>query len=137
MSVFNKECGVYMSIKVVDKGFGNVLNIPDDARGNVLITIEGDNNVITIVNLRRVDNLKITVDGDGGMIQMDPFRIGNLSIGIKHGAKVVIGKGTSIEGAYILSDHGRVVSIGDDCMFSYNVQIRTTDSHGIYDVLNS
>jgi acetyltransferase-like isoleucine patch superfamily enzyme len=124
-----------MPINVSDKGTGNIITIPNEAKGNISIIIEGNNNTITIENLRRVDNLKITANGDGGKIEMDPFRVGNLSIGIKNGAQVSIGKGTSIEGAYILSDHGRVVSIGVDCMLSYNIQIRTTDSHGIYDVV--
>ena len=124
-----------MPIKVLDKGAGNIVNIPTEAKGNISIVIEGDNNVINIENLRRVDNLKITFNGDGGLVEMDPFRVGSLSIGVKNGAKVSIGKGTSMEGVYILSDHGKVVSIGDDCMFSYNVQIRTTDAHGIYDVV--
>lgn len=124
-----------MPINVQNKGTGNRITIPKEAKGNISIIIEGNNNTITIENLRRVDNLKITVNGDDGRIEMDPFRVGNLSIGIKNGAQVSIGKGTSIEGAYILSDHGRVVSIGKDCMLSYNIQIRTTDSHGIYDVV--
>ena len=124
-----------MPIKIADNGNANSIDIPTEAKGFISITIDGDNNSVIIKNLRRVDNLKITINGNGGLISIDPFRIGSLSVGIKNGAKVVIAKGTSIEGAYILSDHGCSVAIGEDCMISYNVQVRTTDAHGIYDVM--
>ncbi|AIR91642.1 hypothetical protein LK03_21345 [Pseudomonas cremoricolorata] len=63
---------------------------------------------------------------------MDPFRIGRLSVLIKNGSSVTIGRATSIESAQILADHSTQVQIGEDCMISYNVQMRTTDAHGIY-----
>lgn len=123
-----------MPIKILDNGSGNIFDIPEDAKGTIQINVSGNNNHVKITNLRRVDSLKITIDGDFGAFYMDPFRIGNLSIGIKNGSTIKIGKGTSIEGAYILADHATNVSIGEDCMLSYNVQIRTTDAHGIYSV---
>lgn len=121
-----------MPVSINDKGLKNTINIPNEAKGSVTISIEGDNNTINIKNLRNASKLDITITGDGGVFEIDPRRLGNLRIIIKNGAKILIEKDTSIEGAYILADNGRVVSIGKDCMLSYNVQIRTTDAHGIY-----
>jgi acetyltransferase-like isoleucine patch superfamily enzyme len=123
-----------MPVSINDKGLQNVINTPKDAKGSVSILIEGNNNIVNISNLRNVTSLDITINGNGGVFEVDPRRLGNLRVLIKNGARVVIEKDTSIESAYILADNGKVISIGRDCMISYNVQLRTTDAHGIYSV---
>ncbi|WP_370159009.1 acyltransferase [Salipiger bermudensis] len=123
-----------MPLKISDRGQRNILDLPSDPSGDISVQIDGDDNRVTIRNARRVSKLSITISGNGGVVDMDPFRIGSLSIGVKHGGHVLIGKATSIEGAYILCDHGCTVTLGEDCMLSYNVQLRTTDAHGIYAV---
>lgn len=123
-----------MPVSINDKGLQNVIDIPKEAKGNVSILIEGDNNIVNISNLRHVTNLDITIIGNGGVFEIDPRRLGSLRVLIKDGARVLIEKDTSIESAYILADNGKEISIGRDCMLSYNVQLRTTDAHGIYSV---
>ncbi|MCO7596018.1 MULTISPECIES: acyltransferase [Pseudomonas] len=123
-----------MPVTVNDKGVNNKIDVPDDAQGVITIQVEGNGNVVKIGNLQRVGKLNITISGDGGVFEADPRRLGDLRVLIKNGAKVVIGEDTSIEGAYILADNGREVRIGRDCMISFNVQLRTTDAHGIYSV---
>lgn len=123
-----------MPVSINDKGLQNVINTPKEAKGSVSISIEGNNNTVNISNLRNVTSLDITINGNGGVFEIDPRRLGNLRVLIKNGARVVIEKDTSIESAYILADNGKVISIGRDCMISYNVQLRTTDAHGIYSV---
>ncbi|POA17717.1 hypothetical protein C1886_20490 [Pseudomonas sp. FW300-N1A1] len=123
-----------MPVSINDKGLQNVINVPKEAKGSISILIEGNNNTVNITNLRNVNKLDITITGNDGVFELDPRRIGELRVLIKNGARVLIGKDTSIEGAYILADNAREVSIGRDCMLSYNVQVRTTDAHGIYSV---
>lgn len=49
--------------------------------------------------------------------------------------KILIGKNTTIENADLITKNssGTQIKIGDDCMISYNVKIRTNDGHTIYD----
>lgn len=49
------------------------------------------------------------------------------------GSKLKIGKRSGINGAEIWLGNGSECYIGNDCMFSYNVVIRTTDGHVILD----
>ncbi|MDX9664225.1 acyltransferase [Pseudomonas sp. P5_152] len=123
-----------MPVSINDKGLQNTINTPKESKGSVSILIEGDHNIVNISNLRNINKLDITITGNHGVFDIDPRRIGDLRVLIKNGGKVRIGKDTSIEGAYILADNGREVTVGRDCMLSYNVQIRTTDAHGIYSV---
>ena len=46
---------------------------------------------------------------------------------------VVIGAGTTWESGAILSESGNIVALGNDCMVSNGVIIRTSDGHSIFD----
>lgn len=47
---------------------------------------------------------------------------------------IVIGKKTTINGIYMLCDEGCSIRIGDDCLLSYDIEMRTTDAHSIIDL---
>jgi acetyltransferase-like isoleucine patch superfamily enzyme len=49
------------------------------------------------------------------------------------GNTVRIGEGTSIRAALVVAHNGRKIEIGSGCLFSHNVELRTTDSHKIFD----
>jgi acetyltransferase-like isoleucine patch superfamily enzyme len=49
------------------------------------------------------------------------------------GNTVRIGEGTSIRGALLVAHNGRKIEIGNGCLFSHDVELRTTDSHKIFD----
>ncbi|WOI58443.1 hypothetical protein [Palleronia sp. LCG004] len=51
---------------------------------------------------------------------------------VKNAGEVRIGRRTTIEECYLLAD-GAKIDIGEDCMISFQVALRTTDAHGIYD----
>lgn len=48
--------------------------------------------------------------------------------------KIIIESNTSFEGVHLLASEGANIKIGADCMFSYGIEIRNSDSHGIYDM---
>ncbi len=58
---------------------------------------------------------------------------GKWNITVSGGARVVIGAGSTCETTQIVAQGSDVV-IGEDCMFSFAVEIRTTDTHAIYDI---
>lgn len=46
-------------------------------------------------------------------------------------SKIIIGDYFSMESGHIASTEGKEIKIGDDCMFSNDVEIRNGDSHSI------
>ncbi len=48
--------------------------------------------------------------------------------------KIIIESNTSFEGVHLMASEGANIKIGADCMFSYGIEIRNSDSHGIYDM---
>lgn len=48
------------------------------------------------------------------------------------GSHIAIGKDFTMEGGGIASTEGAGIIIGDDCMFSFNLDVRNGDSHPIY-----
>ena len=65
----------------------------------------------------------------------DQCRLKNLIIRCRHSNScVIIGRGATVESATFLSESGDVLLIGDDCMLSNGIMIRTSDGHGIFDL---
>lgn len=107
-------------------------NVPSDAC--VDITFNGSGNTVHFESANQIERVEIVCDGDGNTIRLGALRrVRNLRILAKNGGQVQIGGQTSIEQCYILADK-QLVSVGRDCMVSFQVDIRTTDAHGIYDV---
>lgn len=91
------------------KGSGNLFSIGKNARmRNCEICINGKNNRVIIEDECDINNSKIYVDNTDGVI--------------------IIGQGTTIAGATIISFEQPEIIIGKDCMISYDVEIRNTDS---------
>ncbi|MBT0770626.1 acyltransferase [Kineosporia sp. J2-2] len=105
---------------------------------------------------RVVEQLRFDVRGEGHDVQISPsaqlkgqikvrddagpctVRIGDgvtgkWNIDVSGGATVEIGAGTTCETTLVVA-RGSDVLIGSDCMFSFSVEIRTTDTHAIYDI---
>jgi acetyltransferase-like isoleucine patch superfamily enzyme len=78
---------------------------------------------------------RIRVKGDGGpcSVRVEAGVSGKWSISVARGCRVVIGAGSTSESAMIVA-HGGDITVGEDCMFSFSVEMRTTDTHAIYDV---
>lgn len=100
------------------------------------ITICGKDNFCPYVP----EGLAVEIIGDGNTVEIDPSiqtYNGRLSIGDwdspANGCCVHIGKGCTSNGVKIvlLEDKSRL-TIGDDCMFSWDVDIYLSDFHSIY-----
>jgi acetyltransferase-like isoleucine patch superfamily enzyme len=50
-----------------------------------------------------------------------------------HGSQLLIGDETTMTGATLISQEGRMVQLGRDCMIGKNTDIRNSDSHAIFD----
>lgn len=94
----------------------------------------GDSSVLT--------RTSIEIVGKRCAVFIGPMcKISEVKIRLEHDdCTVVIGKRTSWESGSLICDRGRMVVVGEDCMFSNGVMLRTSDGHGIFspsgDLLN-
>ena len=102
----------------------NNLCIEKKVKGSLKIKISGNNNTVRVGEKCVFDNLKIRIVGDNN--------------------KIIFGEGTSFgrNGSINLTElvpnesRGRSIIIGDNCMVSYDVDIRNSDGHPIYSLDN-
>lgn len=80
------------------------------------------------------NSLKIVIKGHNNkLIFGDDVKFTGHILIVGSNRIVEIGKNTTAQGVYILS-RDEDVSIGSDCMFSREIEIRSTDVHKIYDI---
>jgi acetyltransferase-like isoleucine patch superfamily enzyme len=118
-------------MQITDSGENNAIDVqmPASSPGHLKISGNGNNVIIAAFS----GAVEVSIDGDGSSVDVARMRrVGRLRITCKNGGSVSIGELSTAEDLYILADGARV-SIGRDCMVSFQVSIRTTDAHGIYE----
>ncbi len=100
------------------------------------LTIKGKNNIVNISKNTKMRRCKIIVTGSNNSIHIgEHCELYNTTIHIDNiGGNIIIGSCTSIAGATIASYEPHEINIGSDCMLSYGIEIRNTDSHKIINV---
>ena len=113
---FKLDKAYFTNCKFDISGDGNEVVIMDSASfTNVRFYIRGNNNKITIANKVRFNR--------GGELWIED-----------ENCEISIGSGSTFEDAHIAVTESRSkVTIGEDCMFAYDIDIRTGDSHSIID----
>jgi acetyltransferase-like isoleucine patch superfamily enzyme len=99
----------------------------------------GKNNTIMIGSKARLRNCKFTMIGNNCNIIIGGGStiISNVHFWCQNDhSSIYIGSDFTMEGGHIAATGGEYISIGDDCMFSEDVEIRNGDSHAIIDVLS-
>ena len=121
-------------IKTRYKKLKNKLEIFGKLRKNK-IKISGDNNILYIGKNSLLRNCHISINGNNNVLYIgDNCVVNSTSIILDNeGAEIRIGNKTSIAKAQIVSLEPYNIEIGEDCMLSYDIEIRNTDSHKIYD----
>ncbi|EFG8312911.1 acyltransferase [Escherichia coli] len=122
-----------------DNGNNNVIRFGEgDAplvRGKFSITINGSNNKIIFSTGLTIKKLIIDINGNNNTILIGKNCVLSCSISAKSNQnKINIGKFTTIGGARIECEYGTEITIGEDCMFSRDIVIRSGDSHSIIDL---
>lgn len=94
-------------------------------------------NLVFICAGAELTRCTVHASGKGGIIVIGPeARLKNVVLMVSgRDCSLVVGAGTSWEsGRGFSSKQSRLLAIGQDCMFSNTVSLRTNDAHGIFDL---
>lgn len=101
--------------------------------------IRGKNNIIEFGPKARFFNCSITIIGNNCNLKIGGNHtiISNVHFWLQDdNSTIVIGENFTMEGGHIASTEGDSITIGNDCMFSEDVEIRNGDSHSIIDAVS-
>ena len=133
-SIFNN---IIQSNKKNISGNGNIIDINRAFCKKISIQITGDNNRVIFKSGSHIENVNVCISGSNHELFIDEFcKIQGCSFAFEDSnCSITIGKNTTMENHCELSsaEPFSKIIVGDDCMFSAYVIIRTTDSHSIID----
>ena len=95
----------------------------------------GTDNLIILGDNSKLLGSKIRIKGSGCRVIIGPhaqLKAARIVLA-KDNCLVVIGGGTTWESGAFICDRGMAIVAGNDCMFSSNIVVRTSDGHGIWD----
>lgn len=125
---------IYRQIRpTIIKGTNNVVSIKSK-RQDFVIRIEGNNNSIEIGENSRLKNTQITIVGDNNHIVAENGSKfdGPCMISMEGNSTLRIGCNSGIRGvSFVLKDAD--ITVGRNCMFSYDVLIRNCDHHKVFE----
>lgn len=136
-SIDDREKLAKLGVRIDGKsGSGNTVIVSGEVKGLILRFNGKSNNQIFIGKSCRINGIlsfesdeNISVLGDN--LGLDGF---NSTMRVA-GSQLLIGAGcTSNSVNFGVQGPNNAIVVFDDCMFSWGVQIRTTDSHGIFDI---
>lgn len=118
----------------IEYGGGNTISLSCAFLKGTSFDISGRNNVIIVGPKARLFNCKIKIIGDGNRLEIKGGStiISNTSFWMQHEPnEIIIGHDSTIEGGHLAAIEGTKITVGNDCMFSSDIEIRTGDSHSI------
>ncbi len=119
------------------RGHGNRLHAAPSARLRRLrLTVHGSDNRIQVGSNALVQNVHIYIRGSGHRLIIGEgcYITGGELWFEDYGCVISIGPHTSIRSARLhATEPGSVIKIGTDCMFSFDIDVFTGDSHSIID----
>ncbi|SET10820.1 acyltransferase [Prevotella sp. kh1p2] len=98
------------------------------------LTILGNHNKVSVDKNCILNDTIINILGDDAIIEIDKNArlLGPCKITIVNGGKLYIGQNAGVRGVEFELGDGADISVGEYCMFSYNINLRNFDSHKIY-----
>lgn len=116
------------------RGRGNVVRSPVAILKHVEIVVRGRNNSITVGDLSTLSNCRIVITGDNNVVAIGgSARLQNLRMWLdQDDNRIEIGSRTFVRGnTFLGAIEGTAITIGEDCMFSQDIDFRTGDSHSL------
>ena len=124
------------------KGADNIFDIEKSAiLNNCKFDIAGNNNRIEINESSVLNNVTFFIRGNNNRIKIGKqvrFNRGGTIWIEDFECEVVIGENTTFEDSHLaVTEPKSTIHIGKDCMFAYNIHLRTGDSHSIIDSISN
>jgi len=122
--------------KVTVEGEGNILELGKARLHQVRIAIEGDRNLVRFHPTCKLVNTSFRLLGnDLSVVLGECVKISHWGEFLLMGddASIRIGHHSTLESARFVAHGGTELEVGPDCMFAYDVEVRTSDSHSILD----
>lgn len=128
--------------KKIIRGTNNILSIDKSSiLNNCVIDILGSNNELEINESAMIHNVKFYIRGDNNKIKIGRKAMFNTSGSIwidDDDCEAIIGEKTTFEETHlVVTEPNSKIVIGKDCMFSYDIDLRTSDSHSIVDSITN
>jgi acetyltransferase-like isoleucine patch superfamily enzyme len=128
-------------MKINNNGINNSIDIHPsaDIDDNSSISIKGNNNKIVIGENSVLRNANFIIESNENTVVIGSnCRItGRYIQKIIDGNCIEVGDNTTFGTVHIICGEGKKVSIGKDCMFAFDISLRTTDSHAIVDAISN
>lgn len=119
------------------KGKNNIIKYKGASLNSIVFDIIGDNNSIIIEEKSILYGVKFFIRGNRHKVHIGSecqFTRGSNLWFEDEGCVLEIGMKSTFEDIHIaVTEPGSRVTIGSDCMFAYDIDIRTGDSHSIID----
>lgn len=122
--------------KVTVQGDGNLLDLGKSRLHGARIEIQGNHNIIRLHPTCKLVNVSFRLLGDNLRVELGErvkmSRWGEFLL-MGEDAEIRLGHHTTVESARFIAHGGTRLEVGPDCMFAYDVEIRTSDGHSILD----
>lgn len=104
---------------------------------NSKIVFKGKNNILCIEDGVMIENSTIIFNGNNSLVYLSKSKhLYYLDISIYNNSVVFIGKDNYFNGTiHLIASDQKNIIIGDNGMFSFNIQARVSDGHAIYDAM--
>lgn len=114
--------------------YNNIIEAPLELK-NVQVQFFGKNNYVKLHERSNLKNTVIEFKGDNASFSIGQQTGMSGTFRLGFGCHITIGNNTtSTNAVWVTCAEQTSITIGNDCMFATNNQIRTDDSHAIYDV---
>lgn len=123
--------------RIKKMGNNNRIIAPCALLKKVDIRIKGSNNTVVIGEFAQLKNVTIYINGSFNHITIGPWCfLGGTDLFVEDdGGGIVIGERTKFLGkTHLAVIEGTSITIGRDCLFSSDIQLRTGDSHSVLDM---
>lgn len=123
--------------RIKKTGADNRIHAPCALLKGVRIRIKGSGNEVLVEDFAQLKDVSIYINGSGNRITIGPWSyLGGTDLFIEdNGGSIHVGGRTKFLGkTHLAVIEGTSITIGEDCLFSSDIQLRTGDSHSVLDL---
>ena len=125
----------YRKIFSIIHGKNNTISYETALLSSVIIDIRGDGNTIEIQEGCILNNVTFRIRGNGHKVLINRGchfkRGGNIWLEDSHCSLIIGENSTFVDVHLAVTEPDSQIVIGQDCMFAYDIDVRTGDSHSI------